>query len=427
MLPQAQLWQGFQVLFTLLFFALIIIYPRYLFYRMVADMEEVAETLEGYANEAVDIITRVCLEKGGIRAGIKERVQKTLDFFLIPPVDLDPYGILKKLEHLFDKAEDRFHLVAREISPGCDPVWRANIISLLKGGVGINTMAKVVRHYVELVKKTNNIQLAMLFQMNLPIIKKIAEAHMAGIKAISRGEPIGDSVGPLVAARLMKGNAEEIARDVVYSEEEIKGRRVLVVKARGPGATLGKLGDAVKKLVETNDVSKIITVDASLKMEGEPTGKVSEGIGAAIGDPGPEKAKIEEAAVEKNIPLEAIAIKMSIEEAISPMIKEIYDAVPEAIRRIEESISSSPEDRKIIVVGVGNTCGIGNSVSEVEEVAYKEKEKEEEELPAIDRLVKKLVERQKRAEKRAREREAEMKRRAKERAKVKARAKARAK
>lgn len=287
MLPQAQLWQGFQVIFTLLFFLLIIIYPRYLFYRLVADMEEVAETLENFAGEAVDIITKVCLEKGEIRAGIKERVQRTLDFFLIPPVDLDPYGILKKLEHLFDKAEDRFQQIARDISPGCDAVWRANIIALLKGGIGINTMAKVVRHYVELVKKTNNIQLAMLFQMNLPMIKKIAEAHMAGIRAISRGEPIGDSVGPLVAARLMRGEAKEIARDVIYSEVEIRGRKVLVVKARGPGANLGKLGDAVRKLAESNDVAKIITVDASLKMEGEPTGKVSEGIGAAIGDPGP--------------------------------------------------------------------------------------------------------------------------------------------
>jgi hypothetical protein len=423
MLPQAQIWQGFQVVFTLLFFLLIIFYPRYLFYRLVADMEEVAETLEGYANEAVDIITKVCLEKGGIRAGIKEKVQKTLDFFLIPPVDLDPYGILKKLEHLFDKAEDKFHLVAKEISPGCDAVWQANIISLLKGGVGINTMAKVVRHYVELVKKTNNIQLAMILQMNMPIIKKIAEAHMAGIKAISRGEPIGDSVGPLVAARLMKGEAKEIARDVVYSEEVIRGRDVFVVKARGPGAALGKIGDAVKRLAEANDVAKIITIDASLKMEGEPTGKVSEGIGAAIGDPGPEKAKIEEAAVAKNVPLEAIAIKMSIEEAISPMIEEIYNAVPEAIRRIEESIAAVPEGKKVIVVGVGNTCGIGNSASEVEEVAYKEREKEEEELPAIDRFVKKLVERQKRAEKRAREREEEMKRRAKAQARAKAKAK----
>jgi hypothetical protein len=413
MLPQAQLWQGFQVLFTLLFFALIIIYPRYLFYRLVADMEEVAETLEAYTNEAVDIITKVCLEKGSIRTGIKERVQKTLDFFLIPPVDLDPYGILKKLEHLFDKAEDKFHSIAGEIAPECDRVWNANIVSLLKGGVGINTLAKMVRHYVELVKKTNNIQLAMILQMNMPIIKKIAEAHMAGIKAISRGEPIGDSVGPLVAARLMKGEAKEVARDVVYSEERIRDRDVLVVKARGPGATLGKIGDAVKKLAEANDVAKIITVDASLKMEGEPTGKVSEGIGAAIGDPGPEKAKIEEAALAKNVPLEAIAIKMSLEEAISPMTKEIYLAVPEAIRRIKESIASVPEDKKVILVGVGNTCGIGNSASEVEEVAYREEEKEEEELPAIDRFVKKLVERQKRAEKRAREREEEMKRRAK--------------
>ncbi|NOZ59751.1 MAG: DUF1512 domain-containing protein [Euryarchaeota archaeon] len=415
-MPEIQLWQGFQVLFTLLFFALILIYPRYLFYRMVADMEEVAETLENYAGEAADIVTRICMEKGSLRTGIKDRVKEALEFFLIPPVDLDPYGILRKLEHLFDKAEDRLNALACELSPGCSPVWRANIVALLKGGIGINTLAKVVRHYVELVKKTNNLQLAMLFQMNLPIIRKIADAHMAGIRAISRGEPIGDSVGPLVAARLMRGQVREIARDVVYSEETIAGRRVFVVKARGPGANLGKLGDAVKRLAEAHEVSKIITVDASLKMEGEPTGKVSQGVGAAIGDPGPEKAKIEEAAVARNIPLEAIAIKMSIEEAISPMPEEVYRAVPEAIRRVEESVAALPEGSAAILVGVGNTCGIGNSRAEVEEVKYTRREKEEEELPALDRLVKRLVERQKRAEKRAREREAEMKRRARRKA-----------
>ncbi|NOZ77104.1 MAG: DUF1512 domain-containing protein, partial [Euryarchaeota archaeon] len=142
---------------------------------------------------------------------------------------------------------------------------------------------------------------------------------MKGVEAIAEGKPIGDSIGPLVAAQLCRDcEPYEIAREVVCCETEVGGRKVFVLKADGPGAALGKFGDGVKKLVEERDIRKIITVDASLKLEGEKTGKVAEGIGAAIGDPGPEKAKMEEAALKKDIPLEAIAIKMSVEEAISP-------------------------------------------------------------------------------------------------------------
>ena len=406
MFAGSQVWQGVQVLFTVLFLLLILIYPRYLFYRMVADMEEVAERLEGYAREAAELAVGMCGVKG---EETLTKVRRTFDFFLIPPVDLDPYGILRKLEHLLDGAEERFWRVAEELAPECDQVVRANLVGVLKGGTGINMLAKLVRHHVELVKKTKNLQLAMVFQMNLPIIKRIGRAQMEGVRAISRGEPIGDGVGPLVAARLMRNSWREVARDVVYSEEVLEGRRVLVVKARGPGACLGKLGDAVKKLCEWYSVGRIITVDASLKMEGEPTGRVSEGMGAAIGDPGPEKAKIEECAVSLGIPLEAVAVKMSIEEAISPMLREIRDASDAALQAVREAVRRTPPERWSLLVGVGNTCGIGNSSTEVEEIKVVERKEEREEQTPVDRFVKWLVERQKRAE-----REMEEKRREQE-------------
>ncbi len=406
MFAGSQVWQGVQVLFTVLFLLLILIYPRYLFYRMVADMEEVAERLEGYAKEAAELAVNMCGVKG---EKTLTKVRRTFDFFLIPPVDLDPYGILRKLEHLLDGAEERFWRVAEELAPECDRVVRANLVGVLKGGTGINMLAKLVRHHVELVKKTKNLQLAMVFQMNLPIIKRIGRAQMEGVRAIARGEPIGDGVGPLVAARLMRNSWKEVARDVVYSEEVLEGRRVLVVKARGPGACLGKLGDAVKKLCEWYSVGRIITVDASLKMEGEPTGRVSEGMGAAIGDPGPEKAKIEECAVSLGIPLEAVAVKMSIEEAISPMLREIRDASDAALQAVREAVRRTPPERWSLLVGVGNTCGIGNSSTEVEEIKVVERKEEREEQTPVDRFVKWLVERQKRAE-----REMEEKRREQE-------------
>lgn len=391
-----------QIVASLIFFLFIIIYFRYSFFRMVGEMEAVAEELEGYTEEAGKLIAEVC-SKAGAGAGVKERIREIFDFFMIPPVSLDPYGILKKLEHILDISEEKFRSTAREVAPECDEVTLANITSLLKGGVALSTMAKIVRHYVEFVKKTNNFQLAMLFHMNLPLIKKVAKAQSRGIKAIAEGKPIGDGIGPLVAARLMSGEVREVARDVVVSDEHIAGHEVIVVKAKGPGATLGKLGSAVKKLAKEHAVGKIITVDATLKMEGEATGKVVSGVGAAIGDPGPEKAKIEEVAVELGIPLEAIGIKMSAEEAVMPMLREIYAAVPEAVRRVEKAIAEVPEDKAVIVVGVGNTSGIGNSSQEVRDVPVEEREKEEEKLSGIDRIAKWLAERTLKAEKSKRE------------------------
>lgn len=392
-----QFGSAWQIAFSFVILLLIILYVRYSFFRIIANMELVAETIEGYLKDAEDTIVKSCEETGG-NGDPRRRIRRSFEFFLISPVDLDPYGILRKLEYLLDQSEDRFKATAKSLAPEGDEVTLANINTLLKGGVGLNNLAKIVRHYVEFIRRTNNYQLAMVFQMNIPIIKKIGKAQSDGVKAIAEGRPMGDSIGPLVAANLMSSPCEEVARDVVASRENIRGHEVIVLKANGPGANLGKLGLAVEKLAAENRVSKIITVDAALKLEGERTGSVAEGVGAAIGDPGPEKARIEEAALKLEIPLEAIGIKMGIEEAIMGMIKEVHRALPEARRRVEESIGEAPDDRPVMVVGVGNTAGVGNLKSEAEEIPVKEKEEEKEELSLLDRMAKKLAEKQMRAE-----------------------------
>ncbi|MFQ6105785.1 MAG: DUF1512 family protein, partial [Candidatus Hydrothermarchaeaceae archaeon] len=313
-----QSWTG-QIIWMLLFFTFILMYPKYMLYKIVSELEEVAETLEGYTRNAVDIIVKTASEKGKPPEDPRKTVLNAIEFFIISPVSLDPYGILKKIEHLIDRAEDKFESIADKIAPKSDKVWRANTISLVKGGIGVNTIAKIVRHYVEFVKKTGNFQIAMIIQMNMPIIKKIAKAQMDGVKAISEGKPIGDGIGPMVAASLIDGKCSSIARDIIVRERKIGGKKVFVVKADGPGANLGKFGDAVQNIAKKNKIAKIITVDATVKLEGEKSGSVAEGMGAAIGDPGPEKAKMEEIALKNNIPLEAYVIKMSIEEAISPL------------------------------------------------------------------------------------------------------------
>jgi hypothetical protein len=101
-------------------------------------------------------------------------------------------------------------------------------------------------------------------------------------------------------------------------------------------------------------------IDAALKLEGEEVGEVAEGVGAAIGGPGVDQFKIEESILKYRIPINAVIIKEDIGDAVSPMRKEIFDAVDKAIERIKQVIlERTKEGDKIIITGVGNTIGIG--------------------------------------------------------------------
>jgi hypothetical protein len=134
------------------------------------------------------------------------------------------------------------------------------------------------------------------------------------------------------------------------------------VKARGPGGNVGKPGDAVKELIEENKgkIGSVIMIDAGLKLEGEKVGEVAEGIGAAVGGPGVDQYKIEDSLVKYKIPVNAVIVREDIADAVSPMRKEIADSVDSVIERVKSVVlERTKEGDKIIIVGVGNTIGVG--------------------------------------------------------------------
>jgi hypothetical protein len=135
-----------------------------------------------------------------------------------------------------------------------------------------------------------------------------------------------------------------------------------VIKAEGPGGNVGKIGDAVKTIIDENEgkIATIVMIDAAMKLEGEDVGEVAEGIGAAIGGPGVDQFKIEESILEYKIPINAIIIREDIGDAVSPMRKEIFDSADKAVERIKQVIlERTKEGDKVIIVGVGNSIGIG--------------------------------------------------------------------
>jgi hypothetical protein len=357
--------------------------------QILLTLEHSARNLEILTQKGKNFVIRK-ISKRPAREVVK-KVSEFLDFFVIEPVSLDPFGIIKKIEHILTLSENRIKRFVESLTPGFNSEERANLIAGLSGAISLNQVAKIVRHYVELIKKTKNLQLAIVLQMQLPLIEKISKALLKATEAFVNGWPVGDTIGALSVANLIAKRAREIEEDTLVAKEKIGKREVYLIKAKGPGGRTGKLGKAVEKIVKREKIAKIITVDAALKLEGEKTGNIAEGVGVAIGGIGVDRAYIENIATKKKIPLDSIVIKMSQEEALIPMKKEILSSVPNVIEKIKASIAETKG--KIIVVGVGNTCGVGNN--------KKDAKKAEEKIREIAKIMEKREKEEKAKEKKS--------------------------
>ena len=139
-----------------------------------------------------------------------------------------------------------------------------------------------------------------------------------------------------------------------------------MVKAKGPGGRVGKPGEVINQLVKRQKVSRIIMVDAALKLEGERSGHVIEGVGAAIGGPGIERNKIEQVATKRKIPVDAILAKESFKEAIGPQDSRIAKSADDTVEKIRAAIRErTKRGDTVIVGGIGNTIGIGQRVDQL--------------------------------------------------------------
>lgn len=295
---------------------------------------------------------------------VERVVDELIDYFVITPVDIEPTDIIRRMDTLFKTREERFEGIIKTLLPNNSPYERSLVETALEISIALNFVYKIVRHLLLTGQKMNNWILIMQLEMMMPLIMRQATTYRKALDVFLSGKPIGDGIGPLVAHYLAKGaTPREIVKDTVVYETKVEGRKAYIIKARGPESNVGHPGKAVEALVRNarengEKIGMIITVDAALKLEGEKTGVVAEGVGAAIGDPGPEKIRIERAAADAGVPLHAIVIKMSMEEAILEMRKEIAEQVERVIERIKDLVRTLPEDRVVIISGIGNTLGI---------------------------------------------------------------------
>jgi hypothetical protein len=353
----------FNVLYIVVFFVIILFFnQRMQIWTYQRNVEKATQRLQELADKSKEEALNSIKPFTDGNTDIRAKVTGFLDFFTIEPVDKDPFGVLTRLDHLIDARHDRFRAFVKQIAPKASVIETANTEDVLEVAMALNYVFKVVRHYLILGKKTKSLMIFVQLDMQLPLIMKQAEAYFVAQKTFTMGKPIGDGLGPLVASKLMYGStAKPISQEVVYSEVDISNRKAIILKAEGPGGVVGKPGEAVKELVEDRNgkVARIIMIDAAAKLEGETTGEVVEGIGAAIGDPGPEKYKIEEAATKYNIPIDAIICKMDLDEALTTMKKEVDEASDVIIDKIKAAITERTKEGDVVIIaGIGNTMGV---------------------------------------------------------------------
>ena len=354
-----------QLLWFGLFFLFIIFGPRLMITQTIMKIEKDVLELEKYAKEANTYLKKHLSSKASKKG--KKDVEAFMDFFMVPPVSIDPYGIMKKLDHMIRNSDRRFKYLVDQTIPKASETEKMNLKNGIAGAMQTHQIAKIVRHYLETIKKYKMFQLAMIIQMQIPMIKEIAKASKEATKAFLDGIPIGDSAGPLVVASMIRGKVKEFKdEEFIVSRAKVGKRTIYLAKAMGPGATTGQPGKFLQKVFNKYKIGKIITVDASLKLEGEKTGSIAEGIGIAMGGIGVERYAIEDIAVKKNVPLDAIAIKMSQEEALMHMVGDVMKAVPNAISSIEDAVKSYKGKGSIMIMGIGNTSGVGNTVKDAD-------------------------------------------------------------
>ena len=365
----------FDIIGIIVVIILIIMIPILLRMRINSSITSYTFEIENMVKESKKKLIKISVEKGNPVNDPTHAVDNFMEFFIVPPVSLDPNGVMDKFETILDLGEERFKQMTKTIAPQADDEWKSNITMTLKATLGINGVAKMVRHNLELSKKTGNLQILLMLQMGLPMIMRLVKAEYEGVKAFSEGNPVGDGLGPLVSGMLMKDLSEdelEYVEDLVIGEKNVEGREVVIIRAKGPGARVGKIGKTVTNIMEERGIKRLITVDAAQKLEGEESGAVAEGIGVVIGGFGVDKWIIEEKMVKNELQVDAIIVKMGPEESMCQMTNKILKSSKKVIEVLENSILLSEPGTKIMVLGVGNSCGIPNTVKDISKINIKE-------------------------------------------------------
>ena len=164
-----------QLLSLVVLFVFIMFAPRLMTTQTIIKLEKDVADIETMAVTARNRVLKAIPQ--GNSARTREAVRNFLEFFAVSPVDIDPYGQIKRLNHILRNADERFKYFVKQIAPKYSIEHQKNIKNALAGAMTTHQIAKIVRHLLETIKKYKMFQLAMILQMSMPMLMKISPSN----------------------------------------------------------------------------------------------------------------------------------------------------------------------------------------------------------------------------------------------------------
>ena len=325
-----------------------------------SQLKKGIKKLDGFRDESRTELINYLKHNLNAKDDPVKKIDRFLDYFTIMPVEMDPNGIVEKVRHIVRSRENYTRAHVKSLSPEMSDFELTKVQTLLEIASSLQMIYKIINHMFLTAKKQNNYPLILPLQMILPFIMEQAEAMKDAIPAFKTGQPVGDGIGPMVVGKMMLNiKKDTIAFQTTFAKTDFEDRTLFLLKAEGPGSTVGRPADALETIVSNNKLDAIIMIDAALKLEGEDSASIAQGFGAAIGGIGTEKFQIESIATSNTIPIFSIVVKQSVKEAITLMTKDIADKADDVRLQVYDMIlENTKQSQSVAIIGVGNTAGV---------------------------------------------------------------------
>ena len=113
---------------------------------------------------------------GGSADGLAGQIDTLLDYFTIMPADMDPSGIVPKIEQVVRSREDYTRRHVKLLCPGIGDGELSRVQTLLEIATVLRLLHRTVNHMYLTAKKQKNFPLILPLQMALPFVMEQAAA-----------------------------------------------------------------------------------------------------------------------------------------------------------------------------------------------------------------------------------------------------------
>jgi hypothetical protein len=121
------------IVWFILFIIMIIFGPRLMTTQTILKLEQEAASLEEMAEKSKSYIIKALSKKSNPK--LRENISSFLEFFAITPVETDPYGVMKKIDHIIKNSDQRFRYFVNQVAPDFSEPRKRDIKNALEGAM----------------------------------------------------------------------------------------------------------------------------------------------------------------------------------------------------------------------------------------------------------------------------------------------------